>query len=515
MTAEIEPLLSLEEVASNLDIALYGPGETLLDESHHLGNTEEVWEFVVEEAGDYAVRIFAATPDARAHYTLHVDVLPPVPGIDLVPSDVEAIPGSLYPGGLMNVAWSDSNMGDTAAGAYNVKVWLSKDQALQPEEDIAVAQLPTSGTPPASSVDHLVQFLLPSDILGGDWYLLAHIDPDGVLDEVDATNNVAASDVLFLDAQLTCADDDYEPNDAPVIATPLDLSTGNVSIAHMVVCPQLPDWYAIDLEEGEALVATATYAHDEAKGLVSIELWDPTANAMLWTNTGLGWSTIQLPWVWSSGTYLLKVSTQSDGGLETPYSYNLSVAAPNGLEANRCDGDVFEDNSWPGAAATIGCGLQVASLCQGDIDHYDIIVKGGDTLTITLQHAEAGLKMTLYADQGSEPVDQYAGNGQVAYYAPQETPLLLVVEPDGDPSLLSSYDYSLFMDGVSGRDLIVEDVVVYPMTIDQGEDGVLDYTVSNTCIDDAPPFDVTIWLSLDGSLDATDVDVKTLAVPGV
>ncbi|MGB0589921.1 MAG: CARDB domain-containing protein [Myxococcota bacterium] len=514
VTAEITPLLSLDDVPSNLDMALYDPGEMLVDESTHIGPEEELWAFVAEQDTDYALRVYAATPNDRGHYTLHVEVLPPVPGVELVPSDVEAIPASLYPGGLMNLAWTDNNMGDTPSPAYDVAVWLSTDQTLD-AEDISVAVVPSAGTGAASSTPHLTQFLLPSDILGGDWYFLVQIDPDGVLEESDTENNVAVSDVVFLDPQLTCADDDNEPNDAPVLATPLDLSNGSAVMYHMVACPQLPDWYRVSLEAGNAFVATATYQHDDAKGLLTIELWDPTGNAMLWSQTGTGSSKVQIPWVWSSGDYLLKVATQVDDGKEAPYTYNLSAATSSGLEANRCDGDVFEDNNWMGGAATVGCGLQSATLCQGDVDYYDIIVNGGDTLTVTMQHAEAGLKMSLYADMAPVPVDEHAGNGQVAFYASAETALLLVVEADGDPTQLISSEYTIFLDGVQGSDLIVDDLGLYPGNVDQGEDGVLSYTLRNTCIDATPPFDVTVWLSADAVLDETDVDLKTFPTAGV
>ena len=414
----------------------------------------------------------------------------------------------------MTVAWNDNNMGDTDAPAYKVALWLSSDKTLD-GEDIELAELPTAGIGAASSESHMLQFLLPSDVMGGDWYFLVQIDPEGVLDEGDTTNNVAVSDVVFLDPQLTCADDDNEPNDAALLATPLDVSDGNAVMYHMVACPQLPDWYLVDLEAGNAFIATATYQHDDQKGLLTIELWDPTANAMLWSNTGKGSSKIQLPWIWSSGSYLLKVATKADGEKEAPYSYNLSVATSAGLEANRCDGDVFEDNNWMGQATTMGCGLQAATLCQGDVDYYDIIVKGGDTLTITMQHADAGLKMSLYADMGPEPVDTHEGNGQVAYYASAETALLLVVEPAGDPASLETTEYTLFLDGVQGSDLVVDSLALYPGEVDQGEDGVLSYTVQNTCIDATPAFDVTVWLSSDTVLDETDIDLKTIATPGV
>lgn len=513
--AVIAPILSIEPVPSDLDLSLHTPDGAFIDTSTKVGGLEDLRVFTVPETSDYLIRVYPKTGAVEARYDLDIEVLEAVDGVELLPIDVTPTPPALYPGGLINIGWDDVNLGASASAPYTTRVWASKDGTLDTEQDLLMAQVPAAAVPATSEVSRMVQFLLPPDLDGGEWRFIVSIDTAGLSGDGDASNNEAVSDVVFLDATLTCADDDLEPNDGLVIATPIAFEGTVISMPGQVVCPSLPDWYAVELQQGQSFTATASYVFDSDKGQLELELWDPSGNVVLASDTGNGSSKVRIPWVWSAGTYYLRAATKESGGNESPYTYTLTINRADGAESDHCDPDVFEDNSWVGEAATIGCGLQSATLCKADIDVYVIELFAGQTLTVTLEHGQSELRMDLLTDPNGVPVSSKVGNGQVAHFAADDQQLWLRVQAKGDAANLQSFAYSLFMDGVDGVDLIVPDVSLLLDAVYQGEDDLIEYSVENTCVNDSAPFETTVWLSKDEQLDEGDVDVAVWSIGGV
>jgi hypothetical protein len=450
----------------------------------------------------------------QARYALTVDVAPPVDGVDLLVTEIEALPTTLYPGGLMHLAWKDVNLGNQAAGGYAVNVLVS-DDAHADDGDALVGTLAVSFATPKSQTERELQVLLPDDLGGGLWYLLVVVDAEGAIEEASETNNVGVSEAIYLDAQLTCADDDYEPNNGPTIASNVTLQGGSLSLQNMVVCPKLDDWYAVGLQGGKAFSVTVSYNHDDDKGLLSVELYDPEGETLLLTHTGENISKVILPWVWQEGIYYIRVTNIAEGEDGAPYDYNIAFAQMDASPQNACTGDIFESNNGFSQAQAIGCGLQSATLCKGDVDVYRIEISANETLTATMSHGESQLQMALYPDTNSNPLATKSGNGDLTHFAPTDQTIYLMVSAKGDPLDLQSFDYTLFMDGVPGSDLTVGEPTLFFPTVYQGEDNLMDFEVHNTCIDDTAAFEATVWLSQDGWLDEGDVDVAWIDLPGV
>ena len=508
-------LLSLQPVAADVDMALYDAGGQQLSASTNVGDTESVHAFTVPGDAAYFIRVYPKGLGAQARYDLDVNVLGPVDGIDLLPADVVALPATLYPGGLMNTTWQEVNLGDQPADSYEARIWASLDTELDPSVDVLVATVQVDGAAAQDQDQHSAEFLLPDEIDGGYWRFLVHSDAGGVIAEADETNNVAASDTVYLDPQLTCADDSYEPNNAAAIATPLDLGEGSLTIGNLTVCPQLDDWYAVGLTTGTTFTVTTSYNYDAQKGLITIELWDPLQDVVLLKHTGQNISKVILPWVWEAGTYYIRVTNQAQAGQGAPYDYSLVMSEVPGDPASQCDSDVFESNNGFDQSALIGCGLQGATLCKGDIDVYRVELQDGQTLTATLDHAESALKMSLFGDPDSNPISTKSGNGSLVHTAVGAQQLYMMVSAKSDPLDLVSFDYTLFMDGVPGVDLIVTNSEPFFEEVYQGEDNLLDFEVHNTCIDTTTPFETTVWLSQDQWLDEADVDIAYLGVPAI
>lgn len=510
---DVSEVLGLDPVPSDLNLQLVGADTVVVDESTNAGNAEDVHVFVVAETGDYYLRVYAAGAGVRAAYDLDVTLLEPVEGIDLLAADVAALPAQLYPGGLLNVSFSDVNLGDTAAPPHWVRVWASADTSLD-ASDVMVAEQAVEGVAPLSVVSRSVDFQLPVEIGGGTWRFLVETDAEDDIIEAREDNNTGVSDTVFLDAQLTCEDDALEPNNVPDLASPLDISTGTAAIVDAVVCPKLEDWFRVDMAEGQALNVVATYKHDSDKGLLAIELWDPSKTALLLKSASPDTSQFNLPWVWAAGTYYIRVVNQAVGGNQGPYEYDLVVQQGPGAPDKQCDGDVFEDNNSLFTAATIGCGTQDATLCQGDVDAYRIELRANDNLQVTLTHGSSQLKMSLFGDPAAPALASKIGNGVLSYQALADETVLLRVESKNS-SALNSYDYTLFMDGVAGVDLTVGTPSLFLPEVYQGEDQLVDFAINNTCVDPSGPFQTTIYLSTDETLDATDVPLESVTVSGV
>ena len=500
--------------SSDIDLELYVDGQ-LAATSDNTGDLETLAVFNVSSDAVVLLRVFGKMPGAQAHYALDVQLEGPVGGVDLRPNAIEALPPVLYPGGVLALGWEDVNVGDADSPAYGARVWLSTDTTLQTAQDVMLLELAQDGVPAQSAAARGAQVTLPTALPGGIWRALIELDPGGATGDVAPANNVAAGDVILVDAQLTCADDAFEPNDGVAIATLLVPVGGSVAHSGLVVCPQLEDWYAIELEEGEAFSATVSYAYDAAKGLVAVELWAPGGAGLLLAQTGKNTSKVTLPWVWASGTYLLRVRNQAQGQVMAPYTYSLTANTGAGDPGSACVADSFEPNDALSQAAEIGCGNQGATLCKGDVDLYRMELAAGQAIAITLTHGEGHLALALLAGSPPALLANQSGNGTLGHVATTDQVVWLRVEPTADPLALQTFDYLLHLDGVPGTDLIVSQLALAPTSVIQGEDTLAELEIQNACIDAAPATDTAFWLSLDGTLDETDVDLGVAATPPV
>jgi hypothetical protein len=516
--ASIAPILGVNAVGSDLDIELLDSGVKVVDSSDNVGDTEEVYKFNVAQEEDFYIRVAPKMGNGNstlASYDLDIQVLEPVDGIELLSVDVDALPKNIYPGGLMNVSWATANIGKDDAIAHKAQIWASKDATLEPQDDILLEEVDQDSVGGNETSQSAHTFLLPADIAGGNWRFLVLVDSDESVTEVNEDNNVGASDIVFLDPLLTCDDDDLEPNNDIELSSPITLKNGLVIVQDAVACPSLDDWYAVDAEEGNSLNILASYSYDNNKGLLGVEVWDVTKSAMLFKNTSIDSASVQIPWVWSSGTYYIRVHASTYKGKIGPYEYDLTVTSGPGDSSDECQGDVFEDNNGIDFANFVGCGLQGATLCKGDVDAYRIELDQWDSLTVTLNHPDGALKMSLFESGAMQASGSKSGNGILSYQSDVEQTVYLVVESKSDPLSLKNFDYTLFLDGVKGVDLTISEPSLFMSEVYQGDDALIDFSVVNSCVDVVGEFTTSIWLSADDALDENDVFLKAVSLDGV
>lgn len=506
---DARPITAFPPVSSSLAVTLFDPNGLAIQEAT-FGPHYEVRAFAVPAAGMYAVRVMGATAADRAAYDLTVHLQAPRTGVDVVAYDVRPAPATSYPGGRVAVAWREVNLGTELVPARTTRVWLSKDRALD-GNDLALGELASTPLAPQATVAQALTVAVPSNVPGGSWFLLVQADADGDALEVDEGNDLAVGGPIALDPLKVCADDDLEPNDEIAIATPLASGQGP---SDAVVCPGLDDWFAVDLAVGDALDASVAYAYDPSKGKLVLELWDPSGQAAVLTESRTSTLRVALPSAWEAGRWLLRVANEATA-LAAPYHYALTAEVAPGPIAARCEGDRYEPDNVATHAVGIGCGQIAATLCNYDADWYVLQGKGAQRVDVEVRNLRSELYGKLFLPGGTNPVASVYGSGTLSYTPSASGPLLLKVEPRSGPGSMTAFDYTVKVTGLDGADLALGDLESPFAAVDRGEDAGVSFSVTNQCAAAAPGFEVGAFLSLDDALDPDDVPLGEWPVAGL
>jgi Ca2+-binding RTX toxin-like protein len=134
----------------------------------------------------------------------------------IVPSDISPFASTLLQGGESNATadgWAIRNIGDAPAPAgVVVRILLSED-ATPDAGDVILAQWTGITTIPTGRAFDVLgdSVLVPDDLPPGDYWAIAVIDVDGIVDESDEANNVAAFAVEYAPSEDDAAAPDPDP----------------------------------------------------------------------------------------------------------------------------------------------------------------------------------------------------------------------------------------------------------------------------------------------------------------
>ena len=484
----------------DLDLELKNATGATTKKGMSIGNHEKLVVLPQGSADTWYVRVYPKAAGNEAHYTLVLDVSDPSDGIDLLVDRVVVQPASIYPGGLVQILTELYNVGSEPSGAFALGYYLSPDPVLDasdtPIDQVTALQIDALGW----YVDN-AKHVLPV-VSGGPYYVLARVDSADAVTEANEANNVGVSDEIMLDDTLVCEQDDFEPNDAQPTAAPLAATSG--LYGDLSVCPQLDDWYSLDLEVGQAFQATVNYTYEAAKGMIRLELYDESMTSLLDASSDPVTPFVGLPFVYAPGTYFLRARIQHPTGAGQPQAYSLGISVTTPLPSSVCSPEPTElDNSFE-LASPIGCGPSSHTICNKDVDVYVGEVKAGSTFRATLDHPDLQLRLGLYLQPGDAAYDQTNGNGYVQVMASTNLTVFLVVDATNPFAALSSFTYSLFLDGMAGVDLTGTLSDAHPDPVVQGEDVRFTVGLTNGCVDASPAYDVEVYLSADQALDASD-----------
>lgn len=508
------PILSVPETPDDLVVELHDPAGAVVSRAT-LGPTYAPRAWAIAEPGAYRIRVAPATSRDRAAYDLSIRFLSPVPGIDVVPFEVVAAPAAAYAGGRLALIWREANVGTQRAPAHDTRLWLSRDRELQPTIDVLlgagrVPEILPQATVAAETVVSLAATLQP-----GTWYAIVEADAGGEVSEVDEVN-LAVGGPVALDPLKVCNDDAFEPNDEPIIATDLRRNGVVSGVSGAVVCPDLVDWYALDLEVGDAVEVDIDYAYESSKGRLVLELWAPDGQGAILTDARNGAGRVAVPYVYRAGRWLFRVVNDPAVAAQAPYTYEISASVSAGSIGLACGAERYEPNDGPTGAGAIGCGTTQAQLCNADVDWYTIPALAGQRLRVQAVNSAGQLlvQLTSPAALGASLATIY-GQGSMDYTPTVSGPLYLKVTSRWANNGMSAFDYSLIVSGIDGADLLLEDMRLELAAVDRGEDVGVGFTVRNQCTLDAGPFEIAAWLSIDEVIDAGDLALLSVVAPGL
>jgi len=518
ITVESSSILSLEEINPDLDIRLYNGDADLVDQGQQKGLMESVSTFAAATATTFYVQLYPRDPGNKASYELTATLSEPAEGIDIFVKDVEVIPEVSFPGGIVAAKVHLYNLGAEAAGTFDVSLSLSTDH-LPSDDDVLLDSFTVSTIFAAADLKITRNLLLPS-VAGGAYRVLAVADTTDAVAEANEDNNNGYSGEIVLNGALACIDDNFEPNNGFVVSTAIEANSGIHS--DLVVCPGLEDWYSVELLVGQSMQANVTHSTAGSAGPAYVELIAPDGATVMDLVTAQTALQIALPYVFQDGTYYVRVYHSGMGAEPAPITYGLGVSVSEAVSEAVCEPDVYEPNWGQADAKPLGCGMQQLTLCQKDRDVFVVDLPAGQTAEFTVEHVDAGLRMDVYEDLAAAPILSIEGNGVQSYLPESAKSLYVVVTPLSDWAGMTSYDYTIFMDGISGTDLDLGEVTPYPGEVVQGEDTFLSFSIRNQCLD-APNVgtdymgvvDYRVFLSVDEDFDDTDAMIYDGEVSGV
>ena len=185
----------------------------------------------------------------------------------------------------------------------------------------------------------------------------------------------------------TCAPDRLEPNDSR--QAPAQINGGAQS--GLTLCPGDDDYFAVSLGQGDSVTLTLSFVHGE--GNLDLELFDPAGQVVASARGTTGTETFSYTAA-APGVHVAHVILTRDTGPTPGNTYTLETRA----QIAPCPDDRLEENDSDLESAFLSPGNQPnLNVCVGDDDFYDVLLQGGDTLTVdlTFSHAEGDVDVQI------------------------------------------------------------------------------------------------------------------------
>jgi len=482
----LQARIEFDHAQGDLDLELVRADGTVLDASRSATGVEQVGLALVPADAVYYLHVSAATAVVENMYALDLTVEEPSQDADLQPAALQVEPETVIVGQPLLISFDVLNRGQTAAGASVAELRLSADGTLDADDPLlGVVEVPP--VPALARVPVQVQQVPPVELEGGSYALIVVLDAAGQVAEADEDNNVLGSATVDYIVPEDCADDDLEPNNQCAMATPIDDGV----LDDLVACRNFDDWYTLDLQAGDYVQAEIRFRH--SSGDLDLEAYAPDCN----TRLALSRSSTDREQVEfqaeQAGQYRLRVLYfPPESGSNV---YRLTV------ERTSCTLDDFEPNNDEASASPMELrGATDLTTCGADLDYYRLELRQGQRITLRTEVLEdLPLTLTLYrwVEPPGNPQFVRTRVGQPLEFLVDETgPYLLKVQQAANA--ITHYD--LVVQGLEGRDIAVDEVLVEPAAVLPGRLVQLTATLSNARLDAVPAFRWRAYLSLDGAL---------------
>jgi PKD repeat protein len=457
--------------------------------------------FLVADAAERTVLVEVRRLDRSLQYDLEIALTPAGAGPNLRVRAVVPVPAVVRPGAPLGVAFELVNTGGAAAAAGEAAVLTANRADLSDAVIRGAVATPRLNAGASVAVEGRV--MLPPDLADGIYALAVRADEGDVVDESDEDDNTGLARVQ-VDRQNACTPDAFEPNASPfetgATARVAPLAEGEHE--GLFACRRDDDWYAIEVEPGQRLTATITYA--QGMGDLDLALYGPDRTTLIDDSRGLlGGEQVELLRAPAAATYYLRVYL---GGMGAGGNgYRLTVALE---EAEACADDPYEPNGDRLDGALLPDGVHDLRLCPGDVDWYRFAIPAGNTVSWQVSSGAAGVLIALYDQDGvliqehdSRIVHTARYNG--LYYLRASVAAVVDVV------------YQLRISGVSGIDLSLDSLVLSRAGAAPGGDVRGRVQMSNQRGDPATDVLVRFLLSSDDVPSANDQLIAERVVPAI
>ena len=438
------------------------------------------------------IRIKGIDGKAANQYHLDLSTYGKVTGTDLMLSALTLPDNRLTISETSDVSLMLNNLGSENINTFYIDYYLSRTP-WQDDTSWRLTRQQVSGLKAGASREQHVSLVLPADIEGGTWYLIASAE----LPDLRPENNIARSVPWFFERKCW---DSLDPNDS--FENPRKLSfSGTFSHAELTVCQKNPDFYELDLKDGSALDISVT---GTTPGDFDLYLYDVHGNVIDSARTTATTEKIHRDIIVGDQTVILEVRLLDNiyNASETNYEMTIKVSdAPAYLSCNAA----FEPNDFMSAAYPLrdaAFSAQKAAICPSyDEDFYQIPLAEGERLQIGFDTKSTILRAALYNSQNTflgmltnltTQTFDYTATAEDIYY------LRIFTNASGT----KSQEYAIKWLGAAGTDIAVTSMSVSEPAPYAGQPVVVSFILDNK---GTSPVDTQYRIALETSAGQTQL----------
>lgn len=482
--------VSLEWVRADGQLALRLTDEIGIQIAPTDGVAGRAVAFVEPADAERTVLIEVRQIDRALQYDLDVVLTPRGAGPNLRVRGVIAQPRVVAPGAPLGVAFDLVNVGGALAAGGEAGVLTTN----RPDLSMPVLRgaIDTPAVAPGAIERVEGGVMLPPDLADGVYALLVRADEGDVVDEESEDDNIGLS-TMQVDAAGACTPDAFEPNASPYEAGAAPRAAPIAAGTHpgLYACRGDDDWYAIALEPGQRLTATATFMN--GAGDLELELYGPDGVTLVDESTTLqGTERVEVLRAGGNETYFLRVYLAGAAAGRNTYALEVEIE-----EAEACEDDGFEPNGDRENGALLRDGLHDLRLCPGDVDWFRFAIAAGNTVSWQVSSGMVGVVIGLY-DLDGNLIDE--DDNRIVHTARYNGAYYLRASVDSPLDV----SYSLRISGVSGVDLSLDQLVLSRAGASVGGDVRAQVQISNERGDVARDVQVRFYLSDDDLPSADD-----------
>ena len=434
---------------------------------------QEINVYNTNEAPIY-LRVSGLHDSDANRYHLKLESFERVEGVDLAVDNLIIESGALSASEAKEVTLDIHNLGSQNAESFTIGYYISQTSEID-ESAWRISRQTIAGLNGNTTTSQSISLILPTDMAGGAYHLIARVDDGSEIDDVRPQNNTIRSPEWIF--ARSCWDV-LDPNESLETAHEITFSDNAFSHDNLTVCQTNPDFYAFDVQSGSSVDISVT---NKGTGDYDLFLYDSDGNEIASARTTAVTETIHKDIIMGDQRLVLEVRLLDNiyNARETNYALSVKTGkAPSWLNCN----DAFEPNDFLSRAYDLRSAAQSgkeAAICpSGDVDYYQIELTEGDRLQIGFSADSAVLRAALYNFEYkfismltnlSKQSFDYTATEAGTYY-------VRVFTNAQDASQLN---YSILWLGVKGTDAAVSNLNILSDHLYAGQNVALSYEIHN------------------------------------